>query len=110
MLVSVPLMFEYEAVMSRDEHLEAAGLTRMEVGEILDVVAKVCTPVYFRFLWRPRLKDPGDEMVLETAVNGNADLLVSFNIRHLESAAGEFGIRVLPPRDAWRMFTPYEKK
>jgi len=39
--------------------------------------------VHLRFLWRPRLKDPADEMVLETAVNGGADRLVTFNMRHL---------------------------
>ena len=53
LLASVPLMIEYEALLTRPEHLEA----------ILDAVARVCTPVPLRFfLWRPRLKDPADEM------------------------------------------------
>jgi len=58
--------------------------------------------VHLRFLWRPRLKDPADEMVLETAVNGVADRLVTFNERHLAAAAREFGITVLRPRDMWK--------
>jgi len=101
-LVSVPLMVEYEAVLTRPEHLLASGLSAKEVNEILDALAKVSIPVHLRFLWRPRLKDPADEMVLETAVNGAADRLVTFNERHLGVAAREFGIRVLPPRDVWK--------
>jgi predicted nucleic acid-binding protein len=67
----------------------------------LDAPAKVAIPVPFRFLWRPRLKDPADEMVLETAVTGSADWLVTFNIRHLAEAGREFGVRVMRPSEAW---------
>jgi putative PIN family toxin of toxin-antitoxin system len=101
-LVSVPLMVEYEAVMTRPEHMDASGLTSKEVNEVLDALATVLIPVPISFLWRPQLKDPADEMVLETAVNGGADWLVTFNVRHLAEAARQFGIRVLRPRDAWK--------
>lgn len=101
-LVSVPLMVEYEAVLTRNEHLQAIGLAEHEVNEILDALAKVAVHVHLRFLWRPRLKDPADEMVLETAVNGMADRLVTFNQRHLAGAGREFGIQVSSPRDAWQ--------
>ena len=95
-------MVEYEAVLTRQEHLSASGLTAGEVNEILDAYARVATPVRLPFLWRPRLKDPDDEMVLETAVNGEADCLVTFNERRLAVAAREFGVRVLLPRDVWK--------
>lgn len=101
-LVSVPLMVEYEAVLTRSEHLNASGLSAEEMNEILDAFAKVATPVHLRFLWRPRLKDPADEMVLETAVNGAADRLVTFNERHLAGAGRDFGIRVLLPGEMWK--------
>ena len=101
-LVSVPLMVEYEAVLTRQEHLKASGLSAGDVNEILDAYAKVAIPVPLWFLWRPRLKDPADEMLLETAVNGAADRLVTFNERHVAAAAREFGVRVLPPRDVWK--------
>jgi hypothetical protein len=55
-----------------------------------------------RFFWRPLLDDPADEMVLETAVNGSADRLVTFNVRHFASAAKAFGILVLTPPQAWQ--------
>ena len=102
LLLSVPLMVEYGAVLSRSEHLAVIGLTSGQVGEILDALAVVAIPVRLSFLWRPRLKDPADEMVLETAVNGAADWLVTFNTRHLAEAALDFGIRVLRPQEAWK--------
>lgn len=110
LLLSVPLFIEYEAVLTRPEHLKVIELASSEVNEVLDALAKVSIPVPFRFLWRPRLKDPADEMVLETAVNGSADWLVTFNVRHLAAAAREFGIRAMRPPDAWREMQQYEKK
>ena len=102
MLVSVPLMLEYEAVLKRPEQLDAIGVTSDEIDAVLDALAAVIEPVRLRFLWRPMLKDPSDEMVLETAVNGRADRLVTFNLRHLGQAAQEFGIRVDGPGATWR--------
>jgi predicted nucleic acid-binding protein len=101
-LASVPLILEYEAALTRSEHLQSSGLTAREVNEVLDALVKVAVPVHLRFLWRPQLKGPGDEMVLETAVNGAADRLATFNMRHLATAAHEFGIRAALPRDLWR--------
>ena len=109
-LASVPLIVEYAAVLTRPEHLDASGLTSRQMNEVLDALVKVSIPVHFWFLWRPRLKDPADEMVLETAVNGEADWLVTFNVRHLADAARKFGIQVMRPCDAWREIRRYEKK
>ena len=100
MLVSVPLMIEYEAVLTRQEHLAAAGITADDANTVLDGLAAVIEPVRLSFLWRPRLKEAADEMVLETAVNGTADRLVTFNLKHLGKAALEFGIRAVKPDEA----------
>lgn len=97
LLASVPLVLEYEAVLTRPEHLKEIGLSAEEVNEALDAIVAVVEPVALRFLWRPRLKDPADETVLETAVEGGADSLATFNVRHLAEAAMEFGIRASPP-------------
>jgi predicted nucleic acid-binding protein len=72
LLASVPLMVEYQAVMTRAEHLTASRLSVGDVSVLLDAVATVCTPVRLAFLWRPTLRDPDDDMVLEAAVNGQA--------------------------------------
>src|SRR5262249_32832887 len=102
MLVSVPLMLEYEPVLTRADHLKESGLNADEAGSVLDALAGVIEPVGLRFLWRPQLKDPADEMVLETAFNGQADCLVTFNTRHLSAAAKAFGLRIALPKDVWR--------
>ena len=94
---SVPLTLEYEAVLTRPEHLKEIGLRAEEINDVLDALAVVIEPVALWFLWRPRLKDPADEMVLETAVNGGADRLTTFNVRHLAASAAVFGIRTSLP-------------
>lgn len=102
LLVSVPLMIEYEAVLTREEHLVAAGASVEDVMTVLDALASVLEPVRLSFLWRPMLPDANDDMVLETAVSGRADLLVTFNRRHFEAASAVFGIAVESPAEAVR--------
>jgi putative PIN family toxin of toxin-antitoxin system len=100
LLVSVPLAMEYEAICSEAEHQLAAGLSVREVAIFLDAVMAMAEPVKIHFLWRPQLRDPGDEMVLETAVNGRADGLVTFNVRDFGTVPEQFGIEVMIPRVA----------
>ncbi len=102
LLVSVPLMVEYEAVLTRSEHLAESRLSADDVQALLDAVADVAEPVRLSYLWRPILSDAQDDMVLETAVNGQADLLVTFNQRHFTRAAATFALQVLRPADTLR--------
>lgn len=102
LLVSVPLAMEYEAICSEAEHQLAAGLDEREVRIFLDAVLAMAEPVKAHFLWRPQLRDPSDEMVLETAVNGRADALVTFNVRDFGPVPERFGIEVMVPREAIR--------
>ncbi|RDJ21948.1 putative toxin-antitoxin system toxin component, PIN family [Bosea caraganae] len=102
LLVSVPLMIEYQSVMTRAEHMEAARLSLDDIESLLDAVAAVARPVRLAFLWRPGLRDPDDDMVLETAVNGQADAIVTFNLRDFGKVAERFGIAVLTPGEALR--------
>jgi putative PIN family toxin of toxin-antitoxin system len=102
LLASVPLMIEYQAVMTRDEHLKASGLTSEDVGSLLDVLASIAIPVRLAFLWRPTLRDPDDDMVLEAAVNEGAEAIVTFNLSDFREAAPLFGMKVLSPGEAWR--------
>ena len=100
LLVSVPLALEYESVCRKPEHHLAAGLSDRQVDIFLDAILAMAEPVETHFLWRPQLRDPNDEMVLEAAVNGRADALVTFNRRDFGSAPLQFGVDVLLPRDA----------
>jgi len=100
MLVSTPLLIEYEAVMTRAEHLAASGFNAGDVNAILDAVAAVAEPVRLAFHWRPFLRDADDDMVLETAANGRADAIVTMNIRDFAGAIEGFGVEVLAPGKA----------
>lgn len=102
LLVSVPLLIEYESVLTRPEHLRAARLSPSDVATLLDAVAAVSEPVRLAYLWRPTLPDADDDMVLETAVNGRADMIVTFNLRDFAGPSAQFGIVVMTPGAALR--------
>ena len=101
-VATVPLAIEYEAVCLRPEHGIAAGLGAEEVRQFLDGVVALAEPADVWFLWRPQLRDPGNELVLEAAVNGRADAIVGFNRRDLGLAPKRFGVAFMSPGDALR--------
>lgn len=101
-LASVSLMIEYEAVLKRPENLAAAGLTELEVEEFINALATMITPVEIFYLWRPVLKDPDDEFVFETAINGQADVIVTFNIKDYKEGAKRFSVEILNPGELLR--------
>jgi predicted nucleic acid-binding protein len=102
MLATVALALEYEATCQLTDHRLAAGLSLIEVGVFVDAVLAIAEPVETHFLWRPQLRDPADEFVLEAAVNGRAAAIVTFNRRDFGAAPARFGIDVLPPAEALR--------
>lgn len=97
--VTPALFLEYEAVLKRAEQRLAHKLTLRDIDRFLAALASACEPVEVSFQWRPQLADPNDELVLEAAVNGRADALVTHNLRHFSKAAAMFGLRVLQPGD-----------
>jgi putative PIN family toxin of toxin-antitoxin system len=79
-LLATPALFlEYEDVLKRPEQRSISGLSLAEVDSALTALAAAIEPIDVRFVWRPQLSDPDDEMVLEPAVNGRADALVTHN-------------------------------
>ena len=95
-LASVPLMLEYEAVLKRPEQLAASGRSAAMTDAFLDALSLFIEPVHLHYLWRPQLRDPADEMVLETALNGRAEVLVTLNIADFVPAS-HFRLPVLTP-------------
>jgi putative PIN family toxin of toxin-antitoxin system len=103
-LLTVALVLEIESVLSRPEHLAATGLTVPLVQGFVDELCALAEPVQIHFAWRPMLHDAADEMVLEAAVNGQADALVTFNLKDFLPAASGLGVEVIAPITALRVF------
>lgn len=98
-LATAPLFLEYEDVLKRPEHQLVHGLTPEAVDQFLAELAALLEPVEVHFQWRPQSRDPNDEMVLEAAINGQADALVTYNIKDFAAAGERFRISVLRPGD-----------
>lgn len=97
-VVSVPLVVEYEAALL--EH-RPANISRSDVAAVLDYVCSEAHEQEIYYLWRPLLRDPKDDMVLEVAVAGRCGTIVTYNIGDF-GGAQQFGIRVLRPLDFLR--------
>ena len=101
MLCSTALFLEYEAVLGRSEVRAATGHGLEDVESIMNAIAAIAEPVDVHFRTRPVLRDPNDEMVLEVASNGDADFIVTHNLRDFAPAL-ELGIAVAAPREILR--------
>jgi putative PIN family toxin of toxin-antitoxin system len=101
-LASTAIWLEYEAVMTRPSQLDAMQLNATEVRDALAALATVAEQVLIHFLWRPVLTDAGDEHVLDLAMNGRADMLVTFNQDDFAEASKTFQIEVVTPAVALR--------
>jgi putative PIN family toxin of toxin-antitoxin system len=101
-LATTPLFLEYEEVLRRPEHCLVHGLSQAEVSEFLMELAALIEPVETYFQWRPQLTDSSDEMVLEAAINGRADALVTHNMSDFAHAGKRFSIPVMRPADLLR--------
>ncbi len=106
LLATPPLFLEYEDVLKRPEHQLAHGLPPEIVDEFLAELAALIEAVEVHFQWRPQARDPSDEMVLEAAINGGADALVTYNVRDFASAAERFRLPVLHPAELLKKVNP----
>jgi putative PIN family toxin of toxin-antitoxin system len=98
LLASTSLFLEYEDVLLRPEQRLVHGLSLVQVNEFLEELAGIIEPVEIHYRWRPQVTDPGDEMVLEAAMNGRANALVTHNIRHFAPAGLRFKLPILTPQ------------
>jgi putative PIN family toxin of toxin-antitoxin system len=97
-LATPALFLEYEDVLMRPEQRAVHGLNVREIERVLASLASEIEPVTIHIAWRPQLRDPADEMVLEAAINGRADALVTFNVKDFIPAR-RFGLSVMRPAD-----------
>ncbi len=104
-LVTTALFLEYEEVLKRPEQPLATGMHEKDIAGFLAAFASAAEPVEVHFLWRPQLADPDDEIVLEAAVYGRAQVVVTHNVRDFQPAARDFGIEVETPGAFLKRFT-----
>jgi putative PIN family toxin of toxin-antitoxin system len=92
--ISVPLVLEYESVAKRQAR--ELGLTFDDIDDVLDYVCSIAEPREIFYLWRPFLSDPRDDLVLELAVEADADFIVTHNLRDF-AGVEQFGVEALSP-------------
>jgi putative PIN family toxin of toxin-antitoxin system len=98
-VVSAPVFFEYEEVLSRPGQFP--HLAAQDIQDFLDYVASVAEHQRVNFLWRPLLQDPDDDMILEAAVSGSVQVIVTHNLRDF-AGCERFGVSVLSPSELIR--------
>lgn len=103
MCCSPALFLEYEDVLKRPDQRAASGLLPSDIDAILNELAGLIEPVATHYQWRPQLKDPADEMVLEADVNARAQAIVTYNLRDFLPTQ-RFGLPVLNPEQCFSRF------
>lgn len=95
--LSVALYTEWQAVLTRPEHLPPGTSSEDALG-LLRYLASIAHLQNVHFLWRPFLRDPDDDMVLECAVASRSPFIVTHNVRDFRRTES-LGVRALTPRD-----------
>jgi len=94
--ISVPLVLEYEGTAKR--LIGRTALTARDIDNIIDYICAVAQPRAIFYLWRPFLKDPKDDMVLELAVTAECEFIVTYNKSDYEGVE-QFGVRVVTAKE-----------
>jgi putative PIN family toxin of toxin-antitoxin system len=97
MLATPALFLEYEEVVYREEHRTVHRLSDERIEEFLRGLAAMMTPVRVYYQWRPQMLDADDELVLEAALNGRADRIVTHNIRDFLPTISRFQLSAVTP-------------
>ncbi|MEW6716404.1 MAG: putative toxin-antitoxin system toxin component, PIN family [Chloroflexota bacterium] len=94
--LSVPLVLEYEDVLLRKNM--SLPVTKDVISEVIDSLCALGHHHEIHFLWRPYLRDPKDELVLEIAVASQSKYIITYNVNDF-TGAEEFGIKVMTPKE-----------
>ena len=98
-LMDLKLGLEYRDVALRSEHVRASALSKREIMELIEAMEAFAEPVEVVMKTRPLSTDPNDDMILDLAINGQAEALVTSNTKHFAGAGKRFGIPVLSPAE-----------
>ena len=94
--VSVPLVLEYEKVTR--EHQNELIFSREDIATLIDYLCSIAIRQKIYYLWRPRLRDAADEMVLEVAVAAHCDYIITFNKKDF-AGSEQFGVFAITPKE-----------
>lgn len=94
--ISVPLILEHEDVIKRSKSQIKLNFT--EISNILDYICLIGKKRKIFYLWRPFLKDPKDDMILELAVESECDYIITFNKKDFKNIE-KFNLKVLTPKE-----------
>jgi putative PIN family toxin of toxin-antitoxin system len=94
--VSVPLVLEYEATITKEAR--AIGLSLADLDAVIDSICHISEHYKVYYLWRPFLRDSKDDMVLELAVSSNTDAILTYNRVDFKGTE-QFGVKVISPKD-----------
>lgn len=95
-VISVPLIIEYESVLMRGKL--PASISEKDIGDVIDFLCHIGSKQDIFFLWRPCLPEPSDDLVLEVAVAGDCDAIVTYNKKHFKNTE-RFGLNVYDPKE-----------
>lgn len=94
--ISVPLILEYEAILKN--HLDRNIFTDSDIEDFINYLCQVGIKTKIFYLWRPFLKDPFDDHILEVTIHSDADTIVTFNKKDFYEAEN-LGIKILTPKE-----------
>lgn len=97
--LSVSLVLEYE--QAAKAAAPAIGLSSRDIEDVVDYLCRIGKRQKTYYLWRPLLRDPKDDMVLELAVAARCNWIVSYNVGDFKGA-DRFGLTVAPPGEFLR--------
>ena len=98
-LMDLKLVCEYRDVAFRPQHIAASGRTLEDAEAVVAMLEAIAFPVLVVVKHRPLSQDANDDMILDVAINGHADVIVTNNIKDFALASERFGIQSLTPRD-----------
>ena len=94
--ISVPLILEYESLLM--SNIKTLGLNKKDINDFINYICKISEHTKIYYLWRPFLKDPYDDHLLEVAVASSSNYIITFNIKDFINIE-QFGIKALKPKD-----------
>jgi putative PIN family toxin of toxin-antitoxin system len=94
--ISVPLVLEYEDAGKR--MVDEITLREEDIDDVIDYICKVANHHKVYYLWRPSLRDPKDDMILELALSGGCEIIVTYNVNDFDGVE-EFGLQVMTAKE-----------